>query len=446
MKNLSTAIAYYSLFRKKICKNQALEEYVPQNCFGVFSSIRRPNGGIHGCIGYWTSDFRELSPAGVIDHLQMVSARSVYDDPRRLNFSALEKDPLTQIELDFMMTPLSKLEQKDFLSYNNEQLGLIVQTKNGLKKATYLPGVFPQSMDWENISKSLKRKAGISEQEDATFFSYRITQAKQTYADLLTDGILCYLKVFNVTRRLLDTASQALKYPLAYSVTAANTLTWNSTDEVRNVSMMVDILEYGKRYPKIMRQYEREFIENKIESAKLTLTSVQALSFVASSEDCTVLGKRFQSAERDFEAPQIAIGLKMAGCNGIISTEMLNAVFKFSAVDSIFRINWVMKAMACYRKMSGLTSEQQKILNRKIDEIILRKQNENTNVLAVAFEALGLYYQFFKDSQGNCFVKLFELFMELEKRQNKIFYTFLDGTARIDITGHVLSGFLQIIK
>jgi hypothetical protein len=36
--------------------------------------------------------------------------------------------------------------------------------------------------------------------------------------------------------------------------------------------------------------------------------------------------------------------------------------------------------------------------------------------------------------------------VELEKRQKEIFYTFLDGTARIDITGHVLSGFLQIIK
>ena len=444
MNNLSTAIAYYSLFRKKICENHALEEFVPQNCFGVFSSIRRPNGGIHGCIGYWTSNFRELSPAEVIDHLQMVSARSVYDDTRRLNFSALEKDPLTQIELDFMMTPISELRQKDFLSYNNEQLGLIVQTRNGLKKATYLPGVFPQSIDWENISESLKRKAGISEREDVIFYTYRITQAKQTYADILTDGILCYLEVFNVTRRLLDTALPDLKFPLAYSVTAVNTLTWNSTDEVRNVSMMADILEYGKRYPKIIRQYERELIENKIESAKPTLTSVQALSFVASSEDCTVLKKRFGSAERDFEAPQIAIGLRMAGCGWL--AEMLDPVFKFSAGDSIFRINWVMKAMACYSKMPELTSEQQKILYRKIDEILLRKQNENTNVLAVAFEALGLYYRFFKDSQGNTLAKLFELFVELEKRQKEIFYTFLDGTARIDITGHVLSGFLQIIK
>jgi hypothetical protein len=32
---------------------------------------------------------------------------------------------------------------------------------------------------------------------------------------------------------------------------------------------------------------------------------------------------------------------------------------------------------------------------------------------------LGLYYRFFKDSQGNTLGKLFELFVELEKRQKK---------------------------
>jgi hypothetical protein len=44
--------------------------------------------------------------------------------------------------------------------------------------------------------------------------------------------------------------------------------------------------------------------------------------------------------------------------------------------------------------------------------------------------------------------KMFELFFELEKRKtnNNALHTFLDKTARIDISGHINNGFAELAK
>ena len=66
--------------------------------------------------------------------------------------------------------------------------------------------------------------------------------------------------------------------------------------------------------------------------------------------------------------------------------------------------------------------------------------NQETNYLAVAFEGLCAAYRSTKDMRA--LITAFEVFYNIEKRINmQWLYAFFDGSARIDITEHMLHGF-----
>ena len=85
------------------------------------------------------------------------------------------------------------------------------------------------------------------------------------------------------------------------------------------------------------------------------------------------------------------------------------------------------------------------ILVNKIITITNNIFTYETNYLAVAFESL-CFLQNFKSTE-EISTLLFQLFYELEKRKvyDNILYGFLNKSARIDITTHVLNGFVQLL-
>jgi hypothetical protein len=79
---------------------------------------------------------------------------------------------------------------------------------------------------------------------------------------------------------------------------------------------------------------------------------------------------------------------------------------------------------------------------KRVDNMIENIKSIETNELAVSFEALSFVYS----ATQILSPLLFQLFFELEQRKNCVnaLYSFLDNSARVDITSHILNGLIQL--
>ena len=175
---------------------------IPLNAFGVFATIRRsklhklPNypEDIHGCIGYWSSDYSIIKPQNFFTHLFDVSNSALTKDNRRTYFPPITRDPEATIEIDFMLLPKYSIDSRsgmisvdssigasigasnNLIPFNNSIYGLIVEGSNNTR-ATYLPHVFPSNTSWNELKKSLISKAGATNTKNK-FYAYKIKQVK----------------------------------------------------------------------------------------------------------------------------------------------------------------------------------------------------------------------------------------------------------------------------
>jgi len=461
---IETCLAYHALFRTNIC-DSTLASHFPANCFGVFTTLRRaqrlprwpvpfPHNGIHGCIGYWDPGYREMSPSSLCDAALRVASDTVWQDERRHYFGPIETDPESFLEVDFMLLPIEPIDpvRGNFQQtgaapqhFSNDTHGLIIQSKDGKKRATYLPGVFPET-PWDKIRTSLAEKAGITLLEPFVVFAYRVIQLRKKLIGLLRDGIVCYLSIAHFSRFLLATQDPGRRYPFAYSAQCSTgNLQWDSGDDVRNLATIADLLAYNSAYPGLFRQDERSQLEAAVLQA-LNDQSIdpQALSFLGahlppgssslSRAFCDRLRAALPGADPEFAAPEIVIGLHQAGCTGPIVLPQL------PTSPSVFGLNWHTKA----QKALGIWAPplQLEALVRECDSLLREKTSVETNYLAVAFEALATATVPGSTNDR----RLFELFFELERRKAHcgVFYPFRNGVARVDITGHVHAGLLAV--
>jgi len=107
-------------------------------------------------------------------------------------------------------------------------------------------------------------------------------------------------------------------------------------------------------------------------------------------------------------------------------------------------MNWIIQALISFNKR--VSPELIIIFKTKINSILQNIKDIETNYIAVAFE--GLCYIHKANPSKETISMLFQLLFELETRKNinTILYNFIDSTARIDITGHVINGFYQLIS
>ena len=175
---------------------------IPKNVFGVFVTIKRSvkltkyPEDIHGCIGFWSPEYSILTKKEIVSHIIEVGHSALYNDERRKYFSPIETDLDAIIEIDFMLHPLYNVNSKNgYLNngelFHNSKYGLIVEENNG-SRATYLPHVFPDSIEWEKLKASLISKAGIVSNttnkigvKNVKFLAYSITQIKDKLIDVI---------------------------------------------------------------------------------------------------------------------------------------------------------------------------------------------------------------------------------------------------------------------
>lgn len=468
---LLTYVMYYSLFNRKIFNNELqIMKYFPKNVFGVFTTIRRFNkisiwpNDIHGCIGYWNNTFNKLSKSDLHKNLLRVSYDAQWNDNRRQYFRSINTDPLSLLEIDFMLTPIYKVDKKTGIiiklgqTFTNKTYGIIIQSKDLTRRATYLPGVFPV-ISWDELINSIKKKANITPDyyDNYEVFCYKILQIKGQFINLLQHKIFCYSSLLRYSRFLIDNMRSELKFPFPY-LCKNNILEWNLTDEVRNISVLGDIIKYNSLYPNIISKEKLRIIKKKIIDilSELENYSSQSLSFLGhifidikynnfNMQDikkrfCKKLLQDLPFAENQFEKWEIIIGLQKAGYKFKINKDL----FIFTLNDSIFKMNWIIQSIISIGNKPS--KELVNILVDKINNIIEYNKDIETNYIAVSFEALCFVYNSMNDI--DILYKIFELFIELENRKKcmDILYIFQNKTARVDISGHVNNGFFELLQ
>lgn len=440
-------VLYYTLFKNTLFEEQLA---LPNNAFGIFSTIRRNIKlamypyDIYGCIGYYTRDFNILSQQDLQSNMLTVGHNSLWLDDRRHYHPSIQLIPESMLELDFMLYPIYFINSIGIIDslnvpFNNVDFGIIIQTNKTkvMNSATYLPGVFPD-MSFQDIIPSLKRKAGIHN-DSYTIYAYKIKQIKASFISILNNEYYSKYTLKNYVNLMLSNVNLNNRYPFFY-MKQGNSYLWNDTDDVRNIATLSAVYTY------ILYLYlnitDNISIKNKIISIKNKIINIteniseyssQALSFLGSlypklklhnMDFCIKLLRDLPTADLEFAQPEIIIGLHSAQC------DMSIIPLDYDSHDSIFKLNWLIQAHL-YLKAS-IPKELIRLMNIKIKELLPNLKTTETNYLAVAFEALCC--------AKTLTTELFILFYELEQRKSGNLYHFLNKTARVDITGHILNG------
>lgn len=459
---LLNEVLYYSLFHKNIDKEKSnvtmLQNSLPNNAFGVFSTIRRYKKlnewpiDIHGCIGYWDNNYNTLNKKELYKYMFQVSYDSMYNDDRKNYFDSIENDPWSNIEIDFMLYPVYDIDNNGFITdlnekYDNNKYGIIAEDQFS-NRATYLPNVF-DNISWKELESSIKNKAGVKN-NNVSLYAYKVKQLKKSFIDLITDNILGKYNIKFFCDFLLQRSDYSHKFPFPYEI-ENNTIIYDDNEHVRNISTMSEVINYNNLYPGLVN--DNHLLKIKAISVSilknLNTFESQELSFLGNiikkfsldkNSFCEKLAKRLRFSEEEFEKPEIVIGLTKAGCQIISKNELLTS-FKFNETSSVFKINWSIQAIIALDK-NYLTIDLVNIFIRKLKTIIFKILE--TNYLAVIFEALCYVLSVYSKKQDLKYYLFNVLFVLEQRKNNHSLYEFLDGTSRIDITGHTNNGFLRL--
>ena len=259
-------LAAYSLFGINTISNANLSmsserALASHSFFGVFVSlfrnenvvsmthsyIRNDERQIHGCLGHWNPKYQSMSPLDLIEKMQQLVQDVRKKDERRLQFSTdVDEDASAVVEISFMKLPLREIDDgaADVKTrFSNKTQGLLVDTGTG-KRATYLPGVFPDA-SWNYITQSLRQKAGIIRSAAARFYAYDTTIVSFQVYDVL-------FSLFSLMCLRTDVAFFYLKHyanfvPYEYNA-ATRAVKVNKQEAVRNVACIGDVIRFAKDY------------------------------------------------------------------------------------------------------------------------------------------------------------------------------------------------------
>jgi len=125
--------------------------------------------------------------------------------------------------------------------------------------------------------------------------------------------------------------------------------------------------------------------------------------------------------------------------------------------DDIFQYNWISKFILAYNDVYVITSGLFNLLFEKIKTLLNKNfenfENYETNYIAVSFECLSSLMLFslnklIEIDYKFLINKIEDLILVIVNRKNNIYhlFEFTDKSMRIDITGHIINGFICMKK
>ena len=485
--------------------------------FGVFVTLRRNEKlfnvnnldemQIHGCLGHWTAKYQTMSPEELVAKVQQLAQEVRFKDDRRKHFPTdVDQDASAVIEINFMNLPLSEIDDVSQHHFNNKSQGVLVDSVGG-KRATYLPGVFPNA-SWSYISQSLCEKAGIGRYGTPRFYAYDTTNVTfQVHTTMFSAQSASYLRA--------DVAFFYLKYygnfvPYEYNA-VTHEAKINETEAVRNAACIGDVIALARDYRTAfegkpilsnLEHYYQLWVRNPgayrqasiflirayhlwgVHSHRIHLMSSHLYTAMAHDE----LEPQFELGEAVSVLAQVSVPRMKALATALEfmrerAENMLYA--KTTPLDNVFEMNWQSKslhhffkkeidtkdAMSATMSTFALKAVKTKTMNKCVDHAILlfrvfmktaqrtimRLESLETNYLAVIYELLTnleavmvLYNSNWEhlnnnmravmhDEIRNQRLHYFAVLIEMRRGEYGLYY-FKDGnTARLDITGHVIS-------
>jgi AMMECR1 domain-containing protein len=509
-------LATYALFGIRTINDANLEHAAQSKLsessksrFGVFVTLHRNENEIqlddpgareiHGCLGHWTPQYQSMTPADLVARMQRLIKDVRTKDDRRLNFDTdVDQDASATIEISFMNLPLREMDDaspETKTQFSNKKQGVLVDSGSSGKRATYLPGVFPNA-SWAYISQSLRQKAGLGRVATARFYAYDTTVVTFSVYEVLFSALSAsYLRT--------DVAFFYLKHyadfvPYEYNA-ATKEARVDVGESVRNVACIGDVIGFAQDYrvvfentpiiPNLEHYYQRwlkaptahrqasifliqAYNRRGVHRSRIQLMSAQLYAAL----DRNALEPRFEMGEAVSVLAQTSVPrvktLKLAlNIMRARAEDMLHA--GTTPLDNVFELNWQSQSVHQLFKLEPSASSASRasrasnasklyvdhavllfsVFVKTAQRTIVRLDSLETNYLAVIYECLSNVdavmvlsekhrehdqLAMVHDEIRNQRLRYFAALAETRRGEYGLYY-FKDGKhARLDITGHVL--------
>jgi hypothetical protein len=364
--------------------------------WGVFTTIHRSANqklktwpeDIHGCIGhYQINPFKPMTTQEVLKQIDgLIVSTATTDDRRNYLPRPFQQDADARIEVSIMCGPLLPINpqngqiQKSGKNFNNQEYGLVVLDQRTGMSATYLPGVFPSTTTWPELTKQLSGKAGIPSETKATlgtqkrklaktnnksanktqkqqtittkWFAYKTTISSCTQSEYLLSRKYAISELMRINTGLTDlivsTSSQNPGREIPYEVrtqdlSGKKKVIFDDRQNVRNLSMVLDIQRlYARLSTSSKTQTQIGIPENPLEEINLD----QYLKIFDTTSD-QELAKNQELAQAAAHALGLAIHLGKKD----LAVRLYNFLFqraKEHKLEPVFEWGQVLIAIAGY--------------------------------------------------------------------------------------------------
>lgn len=463
MNKLIDYVIGHSLFHKDVDNLSSIMKEIPdEDLFGVFVGIERspitewPHD-VHGCIGYWDRNYQKLSKDAILQHLLDVGYSSTWNDDRRKYFDhPLADDLKAKYKLYFMLLPVYEVKLdgkiKDLeMDFNNRDYGLIVEN-GGI--ATYLPDVFPDK-NFDEIKESLIHKSGSYLNQRHRFYAYRTIIIKKSIVNYLIYKIVQNQLQDYVVQPIIDFFNNHYGSFIPYMVLVNGTIIRDKKHDVRNIATMGDIIKFKDTYTitclGVIKSNLEYYLDQELSNQALAfmVKNLYMLGIKQSQQKriCDQLYSYLPNLEdRDFEWGEIISALTFVDPRTDVIDHELSQMYQYEkdkivTINSIFRYNWFINAMVNVKNSNVALLD---LLYHRVVHYIrtFGYQVRETNYYAVLLESLSGLYR--KTGLAELKVMMSEiLFFLLQKRKNGLFI-FNDGSARLDISGHILNALYNL--
>lgn len=452
---------------------------------------------IHGCLGHWTTNYQSMTPEELVAKVQQLAHDVRFNDDRRLHFDTdVDQDASAVIEISFMNRPLDEIDAANCSAFSNKTRGLIVDSGKG-KRATYLPGVYPTA-NWSYVSQSLRQKAGLGRTAAARFYAYETTVVKfQAYNTLFSALSASHLRS-DVAFFYLKYYGEFVPYEYNAATKASKI---KETEAVRNVACIGDVIGFAHEYraafenkpilPNLEHYYQLWLKAPTVyRQASIFLIRAYHLQGVHVHRIQLMSSQLYAALNRDELEPRFELGeaisvLAQVSVPRVKSLKRAMAIMRERAddmlhatttpLDNVFELNWQSQSVHQMLKLetrirmttttATTTTTQSKsrpgsmtehavvlfhVLMKTAQRTIMRLDSLETNYLAVIYECLSNLdaamelhdvrsESAVRDEIRNQRLRYFAALAESRRGEYGLYY-FKDGkTARLDITGHVIS-------
>ena len=482
--------------------------------FGVFVSLFRNENviamphdkldvderQIHGCMGHWNPKYQSMSAPDLIANMRQLVKDVRTKDERRLQYPTdVDEDASAVIEISFMKLPLREIDDGALRTrFNNKTQGVLVDTGSG-KRATYLPGVFPDA-SWTYIAQSLRQKAGIGASTAARFYAYDTINVEFQLYDVL-------FSAFSVSCMRSDVALFYLKHyanfvPYEYNASTREVKVIE-TEAVRNLACIGDVVAFARDYKAAfenkpilanLEHYYQKWLKNPSAHRQASIFLVRAYNRwgVHQSRVQLMIAQLYTALDGGALEPRFELGeavtvLAQTSVPRVKSLQRAIAVMRERAeamlratttpLDNVFELNWQSQSVHQMCKLESSSSSSSSLSNRKsrtselnacaehavllfsvfvktAQRTILRLESLETNYLAVIYECLSNLdavivllerkqpAEYYKPAiimaHNEIRNQRMRYFAALRRGEYGLYYFKNGKTARLDITGHVI--------